>query len=121
MPWQWGVLNLLPVKPLLLKQCFFHPDDLYLDDLDKATPTVPVTGRAPLSASDMSLIRSVGACLIVRTTNEDYRYTNNEPYRNMQDSVPDDGGEKDVIFLAPGDNYRRRILCKEIKIRNAGL
>ena len=90
---------------------------VYLDedrvDLDPdATPDDTADGRNLLPVEDMAAIRSVQACLVVRTTNEDYRYTNNEEYRNLQG---------DLIYKAPGDNFRRRMFCKEIKIRNAGL
>jgi prepilin-type N-terminal cleavage/methylation domain-containing protein len=89
------------------------PDDSDMDDLDPdTTPDVPTTGRNFLPESRMGLVRSVQVCLLVRTTNEDYRYTNKEQYRNLQGSL---------IYQAPGDNFRRRIFCKEIKIRNAGL
>ena len=92
-------------------------DLVYLDedraDLDPdATPDDPDDGRTPLAGDDMAAIRSAQACLVVSTTNEDYRYTNNEEYRNLQGSL---------IYKAPGDNFRRRMFCKEIKIRNAGL
>jgi prepilin-type N-terminal cleavage/methylation domain-containing protein len=90
---------------------------VYLDedrvDLDPDTnPDDPADGRAFLPGEDMAAIRSVQACLVVRTTNEDYRYTNNEEFRNLQGHL---------IYKAPGDNFRRRMFCKEIKIRNAGL
>jgi len=88
-------------------------DDGLLEDLDQDTaPDDPTAGRSFLTQSEMGLLRSVQVCLVVRTTNEDYRYTNNEEYRNLQGSL---------IYQAPGDNFRRRIFCKEIKIRNAGL
>ena len=86
---------------------------VYLDengDLDDPDDLPP--GRTLLTEAQMVKIRSVQACLVVRTTNEDYRYTNNEEYRNLQG---------DLIYKAPGDNFRRRMFCKEIKIRNAGL
>ena len=90
---------------------------VYLDedrvDIDPdATPDDPADGRTLLSEEDMANIRSAQACLVVRTTNEDYRYTNNDEFRNLQGSL---------IYRAPGDNFRRRMFCKEIKIRNAGL
>jgi hypothetical protein len=85
------------------------------DTLDPdATPDDPATGRLPggLAAGDLDDIYSVQIAMVVRTTNEDYRYTNNEEYRNLQG---------DVIYQAPGDNFRRRMIVKQIKIRNAGL
>jgi prepilin-type N-terminal cleavage/methylation domain-containing protein len=79
-----------------------------------ATPNDPATGRLPggVAAGDLDDIFSVQIAIVVRTTNEDYRYTNNEEYRNLQNSV---------IYKAPGDNFRRRMIVKQIKIRNAGL
>jgi hypothetical protein len=85
------------------------------DTLDPdATPDDPATGRLPggLAAGDLDDIYSVQIAMVVRTTNEDYRYTNNEEYRTLQG---------DVIYQAPGDNFRRRMIVKQIKIRNAGL
>ena len=103
---------------------------VYLDedgeDLDPdTTPDDPADGRKTLSIldpateADILRIRSVQVAMVVRTTNEDLRYTNNETYRNLQDS--DDDGDNDIIYIAPGDNFRRRVITKQIKIRNAGL
>jgi hypothetical protein len=97
---------------------------VYLDedgnDLDEDTdPDDPAAGRTVLNDNEAERIHSVQVALLVRTTNEDYRYTNNEIYRNLQDS--DGDGDNDVIYQAPGDNFRRRLFVKEIKIRNAGL
>lgn len=91
---------------------------VYLDEdgenLDEdETPDDPADGRVFLNdTNDRNGIRSVQVAIVVRTTNEDFRYTNNEEYRNLQG---------DLIYTAPGDNFRRRLLVKEIKIRNAGL
>jgi len=91
---------------------------VYLDedggDLDPdATPDDPANGRNFLNDSgDMSNIRSIQVAIVVRTTNEDLRYTNTEEYRNLQGSL---------IYQAPGDHFRRRVSIKQIKIRNAGL
>jgi type IV pilus assembly protein PilW len=67
----------------------------------------------PLSAADRELIRLVEVSMVVRTTNEDYRYTNNETYFNLQDDP--------ILTVSPADNFRRRILASQIKIRNQGL
>jgi hypothetical protein len=95
-------------------------DFVYLDEdggdtLDPdTTPNDPATGRLPggVVAGDLGDIYSVQVAMVVRTTNEDLRYTNNEEYRNLQGSL---------IYKAPGDHFRRRLSVKQIKIRNAGL
>jgi prepilin-type N-terminal cleavage/methylation domain-containing protein len=90
---------------------------VYLDkdgnDLDPdTTPDDPADGRTFLSEGDMADIHSIQAAMVVRTTNEDLRYTNTTEYRNLQG---------DLIYTAPGDHFRRRLYIKQIKIRNAGL
>jgi hypothetical protein len=83
------------------------------DTLDQdTTPDDPATGRLGVAAGDLGDIYAVEIAIVVRTTNEDLRYTNNEQYRNLQGSL---------IYQAPGDHFRRRISVKRIKIRNAGL
>ncbi len=69
-------------------------------------------GRLGVAAGDLVNIYSVEIAMVVRTTNEDLRYTNNEQYRNVQGYL---------IYKAPGDHFRRRLSVKQIKIRNAGL
>ena len=90
---------------------------VYLDedggDLDPdATPDDPTDGRSVLDPIEMVAIHSVQVAMVVRTTNEDLRYTNSEEYRNLQNSL---------IYQAPGDHFHRRLFIKQIKIRNAGL
>jgi len=90
---------------------------VYLDedgqDLDPDTsPNDPATGRSIITGNDLDRIHTVEVALVVRTTNEDFRYTNNDEYRNLQGSL---------IYQAPGDHFRRRLAAKKIKIRNAGL
>lgn len=68
--------------------------------------------------SSLGSIDSVQVSMVVRTTNEDYRYTHDEPYENIR---PTGSGGPQVIYPAQGDNFRRRVLSKQIKIRNAGL
>lgn len=92
-------------------------DFVYLDedgnDLDPdTTPIDPATGRTPLTAAQMADIRVVEVTMVVRTTNEDYRYTNSENYTNLQGNV---------VFIGPGDNYRRRAFTRQVQIRNMGL
>jgi hypothetical protein len=60
----------------------------------------------------MNNIRSIQVAMVVRTTNEDLRYTNTEEYRNLQGSL---------IYQGPGDHFRRRLSVKQFKVRNAGL
>jgi prepilin-type N-terminal cleavage/methylation domain-containing protein len=94
---------------------FVYLDEDEGDTLDPdATPNDPATGRLPggVAAADLEDIYSVQIAIVVRTTNEDLRYTNNEQYRNAQGSL---------IYQAPGDHFRRRLSLKQIKIRNAGL
>ena len=86
---------------------------VYLDE-DGAAIGDPLTGT-PLTPEQRWLIRSVQISMVVRTTNEDYRYTNNETYENIRPGGPQ------TIFTGPGDNFRRRVTTKQIKIRNAGL
>ena len=91
-------------------------DFVYLDkdsvvlDPAAATTAPPVAGS--LDTGQMNKIRAVQISLVVQTTNEDYRYTNREPYENLQLTE---------IYRAPGDNFRRRMFNKQVKIRNAGL
>jgi hypothetical protein len=84
---------------------------VYLDE--DRSPLPFVGGLVP--NGDLDDIRLVQVCLLVRTTNEDLRYSNTEPYENINP----DGAE--TIFTGPGDHFRRRVICKDIKIRNAGL
>ena len=93
---------------------YLDEDGLNIDP--DTTPDDPADGRRSLSVpadvDDIVAIRSVQVAMVVRTTNEDLRYTNNEEYRNLQG---------DLIYTAPGDHFRRRLSVKQIKIRNAGL
>jgi prepilin-type N-terminal cleavage/methylation domain-containing protein len=94
---------------------FVYLDEDQEDTIDPDTDlNDPAAGRNSIVGSDPRLerIRSVQIAMVVRTTNEDFRYTNNEQYRNLQNSL---------IYTAPGDNFRRRLLIKQIKVRNAGL
>ena len=88
---------------------------VYLDE-DGATidPVAPATA---LTNPQRENVRSVEVSIVVRTTNEDYRYTNNESYEN---TVPV-GGSLVQVLAPQGDNFRRRVLSKWIKIRNAGM
>jgi prepilin-type N-terminal cleavage/methylation domain-containing protein len=78
----------------------------------------PLPLPMPLSAANLQNVHSVQVSLLVHTTNEDYRHTDDLPYENLQG---------DVIFDASTDavgdqkHLRRRVLSKQVKIRNAGL
>jgi len=82
--------------------------------LDETRTPLPVPGGGMIQ-TDRAKIRSIQICLVVRTTNEDYRYNNNESYVNIDPTGADE------ILPPQGDNFRRRAFCEEIKIRNAGL
>ena len=71
-----------------------------------------VLSSLPLSEADRSLIDTVEITMVVRTTNEDYRITNNESYNNL----------RGALVLGPqNDNFRRRSMTMRLKIRNANL
>ncbi len=87
-------------------------DFVYLRE--STTSGLVVLPLLPLGTADMERVRLVQVSMVVRTTNEDYRYTNDEIYSNLQDNPILDKS------TAP-DNFRRRLLTSEIKVRNAGL
>lgn len=60
-------------------------------------------------------IDTVEITMVVRTTNEDYRVTNNDRYYNINPAGPEE------ILGPQGDNFRRRSMSKRVKIRNANL
>ena len=60
-------------------------------------------------------IRSIQVTMVARSGVIDSDYTNNETYQNQNP------GGSEVIYTAPGDNSRRRLLSTEIKCRNLGL
>jgi hypothetical protein len=77
------------------------------------SPDGIITTTDPDDAKNIiSNIRFVQIAIVVRTTNEDYRYTDRDPYVNPQGST---------ILPRQNDNFRRRLLVKRIKVRNAGL
>jgi type II secretory pathway component PulJ len=81
---------------------------IYLDeDENPVSGVLPITDPAVLDNID-----TVVVSLVVRTTNEDYRITNNETYQNLL------GAD---IYTAPGDNFRRRVMSMRVKVRNANL
>jgi type IV pilus assembly protein PilW len=60
-------------------------------------------------------IRSIQVTMVARSGAIDSNYTDNETYQNQNP------GGSEVIYTAPGDNFRRRLLSTEIKCRNLGL
>ncbi|MFC1823195.1 prepilin-type N-terminal cleavage/methylation domain-containing protein [Thermodesulfobacteriota bacterium] len=56
-------------------------------------------------------IRAVQIAIVARTGKGESGYTNSEAYSNQQDNV---------IYTAPGDGCRRRVLMAEVKCRNLG-
>ena len=82
-------------------------DFVYLDEDGNQLGPLPITNAAVLDTIDTVLVT-----LVVRTTNEDYRITNNETYQNLL--LTD-------IYTAPGDNFRRRAMSMRVKVRNANL
>ena len=77
-----------------------------------------VPGAGGLTPAQLPDVRIVQACLLVHTTNEDYRYTDRTSYVNLQDQEI-----FNAVTDAAGDakHLRRRVFCQEINIRNAGL
>lgn len=69
-------------------------------------------GAAVDPAVDPSLVRQVQVAIVVRSTNEDYSYTDTGNYLNQQG----------VQILAPqNDNFHRRLATVEIRCRNMGI
>ena len=67
----------------------------------------------PLSEADRSLIDTVEITMVVRTTNEDLRITNDDPYSNQLGTW--------TWTPNPPDHFRRRVMSTRIKIRNANM
>ena len=84
---------------------------VYWNDGDPgATPPVaPAIMAVPLSASDLTKVDRVEVTLVVRTTNEDYRYTDRVTYSNLQGTA---------LIANAGDNFRRRAFSMTVQIRN---
>jgi prepilin-type N-terminal cleavage/methylation domain-containing protein len=62
-------------------------------------------------------IDTVEITMVVRTTNEDYRITNRERYANQLGTWVWPA----ITDPTPNDNFRRRVMSKRVKIRNANL
>jgi prepilin-type N-terminal cleavage/methylation domain-containing protein len=67
----------------------------------------PIT--RPVSAANLPAIRSIQISILVGSGREDRDYTDTSSYSNQQGQV---------IFTAPGDHHRRRLLSTEVKCRN---
>jgi len=76
---------------------------------DKDDNELDLSGGA-LSAGDLAIVDRVEVTLVERTTNEDYRYTNNETYNNLKGSP--------ILTVSPADNFRRRAFSMALDIRN---
>lgn len=95
-------------------------DFVYFDDtgaeIDPSAPTAAECpyvagggGELSLKGDELQEVDRVEITLVVRATNEDYRYTNRETYRNLQG---------DPLVSNPGDNFRRRVFSMSVQIRN---
>ena len=93
---------------------------VYFDENDDPlVPSAPSAAECPyvaggggelsLKGDELQEVERVEITLVVRATNEDYRYTNRETYRNLQ-NVP--------LVTNPGDNFRRRAFTMNVQIRN---
>jgi prepilin-type N-terminal cleavage/methylation domain-containing protein len=85
---------------------------VYLNKDGGLLTSLPLT-----TAADLEAINTVEITMVVRTTNEDYRITNKERYANqlgtwLWPEPPDP---------PPNDNFRRRVMSKRVKIRNANM
>jgi len=69
--------------------------------------------------SNWTSIRSVQVSMVVHTTNEDYSYNDNTPYQNLQGDTIFDAAT--IPATDDAKHRRRRVLSKQVKIRNAGL
>ena len=74
-----------------------------------ADPAPMTVGAGGLTASQLEVVSRVEITLVVRTTNEDYRYNDNEEYKNLQGTI---------LINKLGDNFRRRAFTMTIQIRN---
>jgi len=93
---------------------------VYFDkDGNTLVPSAPTAAECPyvaggggelsLKGDQLQEVERVEITLVVRATNEDYRYTNRETYRNLQG---------DPLVTNPGDNFRRRAFTMKVQIRN---
>ena len=78
-------------------------DFVYFND-SIATPLT-----VPLDATDLTEVDRVEITLVVRATNEDYRYNDNVIYSNLQGTP---------LISNKADNFRRRVFSMSVQIRN---
>jgi hypothetical protein len=78
---------------------------VYLDQNGSVLPT-------PVSPGDLPKIRSIEITLVARTEKRDKSYRNTAQFRNQHDAL---------IYIAPGDGYRRQSLTATVQCRNVGL
>ena len=83
---------------------------VYLDGSRNALNDV-TTSVAPV---DLPNIRSIQVTMVARSGVIDPEYTDNNTYQNQNP------GGSEVIYTAPGDNFRRRLLTTEIQCSNLG-
>lgn len=105
--------------------------NLYRDDLNDASPPDPIVQNVEalefiyvdldspddkiaevggmIPDAELANIGAVEISMVIRTTNEDYSYTDNLEYTNLR---------KEVIFGPAGDNFRRKVLRAKITLRN---
>ncbi len=76
-------------------------DFVYLDEDGAVTASLPD-------------IRMIQVSIVIRTSDEDYSYTNSDVYQNIA-AIPV------TIYTAPTDNFRRRLLSSHVICRNLGL
>jgi type IV pilus assembly protein PilW len=80
--------------------------------LDANQAVIAVDGSGNVSTADLPNIRTIEITLVARADRAEKDYTNNTQYRNQQNTV---------IFTAPGDGYRHRLLTATVHCRNMGL
>lgn len=83
---------------------------VYLDGSRNALNDM-TTSVAP---ADLPNIRSIQVTMVARSGIIDPEYNDNNTYQNQHP------GGSEVIYTAPGDNFRRRLLTTEIQCRNLG-
>jgi type IV pilus assembly protein PilW len=67
---------------------------------------------APVQAADILKIRSIEITMVARTEKPDKSFTNSTSFENQRGTI---------IFVAPGDGFRRRSLSITVQCRNMGL
>jgi len=89
-------------------------DELNFVYLDGSRNALNDIFSTPLDDDDRSNIRSIQVAMVARSGVIDPEYTDNNTYQNQNP------GGSEVIYTAPGDNFRRRLLTTEIQCRNLG-